>query len=133
MYEMIKNVIESGTYELADMLKKIDVVWIQNNITDEQKLELINLAREYASAGQEIHVLTKLMELDERVRKLEQASEESTGNPEEEYPDYVEGKWYYKDDKCTYNGEKYICVAPEGQVCTWSPDEYPAYWSKVEW
>lgn len=52
--------------------------------------------------------------------------------PGEEYLEYVPGKWYYKDDKTTYNGNKYICTAPDGVVCVWSPDEYPAYWQLVE-
>lgn len=28
-------------------------------------------------------------------------------------------------------GSVYTCIAPAGVVCTWSPDEYPAYWEKV--
>ena len=37
MYEIIKNVIEAGNYELGDMLKKINTVWIESAITEEQK------------------------------------------------------------------------------------------------
>lgn len=33
MYNIIKSVIESGRYELTDMLEKIDVIWIQGGIT----------------------------------------------------------------------------------------------------
>ena len=40
MYDVIKNVIESGRYELNDMLEKIDTIWIQGDITEEQKKEL---------------------------------------------------------------------------------------------
>ena len=40
MYEIIKNVIQSGRYELSDMLKKIDVIWLQGDITDEQKAQI---------------------------------------------------------------------------------------------
>ena len=28
MYEIVKNVIQAGRYELSDMLKKIDVIWV---------------------------------------------------------------------------------------------------------
>ncbi len=130
MYEIIKNVIGSGRYELSDMLNKIDTIWIQGGITDEQRTELIDLAREQADASQSIDVLAKLEELDRRVTVLEKGDQGET-DPDE-YPVYVVGKWYYKDDKVTYNDERYICTAPDGVVCTWSPDEYPEYWQKVE-
>lgn len=37
MYEIIKNVIESKDYELRDMLYKINKMYIESNITEEQK------------------------------------------------------------------------------------------------
>lgn len=45
MHDIIKNVIMSGSYELADMLKKIDTKWMEGALTDEQRTELIELAR----------------------------------------------------------------------------------------
>ena len=48
MYDIIKTVINSGRYELSDMLTKIDTVWVQGDITDDQKTELTALAREKA-------------------------------------------------------------------------------------
>lgn len=74
-------------------------------------------------------MLEKLSDLDRRVKALENASAES--EPAEEYPEYVAGKWYYKDDKITHSGKRYICIAPDGVVCVWSPEEYPAYWQEV--
>ena len=50
MYEIIKNVIESKDYELNDMLYKINKMYIESAITEEQKNELDNLAREHANA-----------------------------------------------------------------------------------
>ncbi len=49
MYEIIKAVIESGRYELSDMLTKIDTLWIQDDIADDQKTELVALARQHAT------------------------------------------------------------------------------------
>ena len=48
MYEIVKNVIESGQYELTDMLKKIDTIWLQGTLDDDQRTELIELARSRA-------------------------------------------------------------------------------------
>lgn len=138
MYEVIKKVINNKTYALTDMLVKIDTSWIKGYITEEQKDELIELARENADPTVELNVIQKLKDLDERVTTLENASEvEDPDTPDppivsDDYPEYVVGKWYYKDDKITFNQKKYICIAPTGVVCTWSPAEYPSYWSEVE-
>ena len=48
MYDIIKNVITSGSYELTDILKKIDTIWLQGALTEEQRTELIELARNSA-------------------------------------------------------------------------------------
>ena len=45
MYEVTKNVILSGSYELADILTKIDTLWMQGSLTDAEREELVNLAR----------------------------------------------------------------------------------------
>lgn len=50
MYYNVKNVINSKQYELSDMLRKIDILWLQSELNDEQKQELIALARENAIA-----------------------------------------------------------------------------------
>ncbi len=49
MYAIIKSVINSGNYELTDMLSKIDTMWVQGSITDEQRTELTALARDKAT------------------------------------------------------------------------------------
>lgn len=127
MYDVIRDVINSRRYVLADMLHKIDTLWAQGDLDDEQRTELIALAQGNADMTQEANVLTKIEELEQRVRALE------TGNtePGETYPDYVAGKWYYNGDKITFEGGKYKCIAPDGVVCVWSPREYAAYWEKV--
>ena len=125
MYEIIKNVIQSWRYELTDMLTKIDTLWVQSSLTDDERTELIDIAREGAGVSQSVDVLEKLADLDKRVAALERAGADH--EPREEYPEYVAGKWYYKDDKITHSGKRYICIAPDGVVCVWSPEEYPAY------
>lgn len=127
MYDVIKDVINTKRYVLADMLHKIDTLWAQGDIDDDQRTELISLAQGNADMTQEANVLTKIEELEQRVRALE------TGNtePGEAYPDYVAGKWYYNGDKITFEGGKYKCIAPDGVVCVWSPTEYPTYWELV--
>ena len=134
MQKIIEKVIESKNYELSDMLRKIDTLWVQGKIDDAVRKSLSDKARSNATAGQGIDILAKLEEMDRRIKALEEAK--TTVNPDEEptettYPDYVAGKWYYAGDKVTFEGNVYTCIAPEGAVCTWSPSEYPAYWEAV--
>lgn len=159
MYEIIKSVINSGRYELTDILKKIDTLWVQGDLKEEQKTELVTLAQEkakpensFAPLQEQINKLASVQAtLIEAVNKnasnisaikekLSESSidvEEPTEEPTEEYPLYKQPTGahdaYYNGDKMTYtDGFKYICIAPEGAPCVWSPTDYPAYWQKVE-
>ena len=137
MYDIIRSVIVSKNYELSGILKKIDTIWLQGGISDEQKKVLMELARENANPMNEINLVAKVEELDRRMKALEEAKSNETEDSENEteesvsYPGFVVGKWYYNGDKISYKGKNYECIAPEGQVCTWNPDEYPAYWEEV--
>lgn len=135
MYEIIKNVILSDVFELSEMLNKIEVVWIKSEITDEEKEELIQLAREHADPifslnlqMQIDNIVNQLKDIENRLSKLEQGS----GVQPEEYPEFVVGKVYKNGDKVTFDGNKYVCIAPEGQICVWSPADYPTYWKSAE-
>ena len=35
---------------------------------------------------------------------------------------------YYTGAKITFEGKHYICIAPAGYPCTYSPIEFPTYW-----
>ena len=125
MKEIFVNVIEHGDFDLTDMLKKIDTHHINGNLTDEDREELIAMARQKASAENSTDVFAKLLEVEQRVTALESGKAPATSDTPDEY---TAGKWYYAGDKVTFNGKVYTCIAPEGTVCTWSPAEYPAYW-----
>lgn len=129
MYNLAKKVIESKNFELSAFLKKIDVLWVQGNITDSERVELFNLARKYADVQNSIDVLNKLEDLDKRVKALEEAKADAPTT--EVVEPYMVGKWYYNGDKVTFEGSVYECIAPMSYPCTWSPSEYPAYWQNV--
>ena len=57
MYEIIKSVIESQKYLLADLLYKIDTIWIQGDITDNQREELKNFAAVKAPIKEDSDIL----------------------------------------------------------------------------
>ena len=142
MYEIIKNVIEAGNYELVDMLKRINTVWIESNITDEQKQELEELARtnakaenSYAPLQEQVNDLySKYDELKQEIADLKGEGTEEPTEPEpvNEYPEYIQPSGahdaYNIGMGCTFNGEKYICLI---NGCVWDPITYPAGWQKV--
>lgn len=146
MYEVFKNVITVGNYELSDILTKIDTLWITGELTNEQRDELIALARDNATPEQSYAPLAKQVDalfdnvaeiaaevesLKSRVTTLE-GGEVTPPTPEKEYPEYVQPTGahdaYNTGDKITYNGKKYVCKM---DGCVWTPDAYPAGWEEV--
>ena len=125
MYFIIKNVISRGGYNLSAVLSKIDTVWAEGKLSDEQRDELIGLARKGANAEKDIDLMAKITELEERIRALEGTV---SG---EDFQEYVPGKWYYGGDTCHFEGANYRCTAPVGTPCVWSPAEYPSYWDMI--
>ena len=155
MFQTIKDYINTGRYELKELTNKINTLWVESELTDEEREALLTLAQEnadptkgYAPLQNQVDELRedlkltneKLIELTTKVNQLiEGESPEPVPEPEpgEEYPAWHQPTGahdaYYKDDKMTYtDGKKYICVAPEGIACVWGPDTYPSYWKLVE-
>lgn len=140
MKHIFEAAIAKGNFDLPSMLSKIDTYHINGKLTDIEREALYARAREVAKPQDSVDLYLKLVELEERVRKLEERpvveddnvnSETGEDNGEletEVIEDYVVGKWYRAGDVCMFKGNVYECIAPEGMVCTWSPDEYPAYW-----
>ena len=142
MFEIVKNVILAKNYKLEDMLNKIDVLWLESKLSEEEKTSLISLARENAVAENSYKPLQEQLdnlykefndfkvEVNARLNVLE--GKEDIEEPVEEYPQFVKPNGahdcYNEGDKMTYNGKKYICLI---DGCVWSPDEYPQGWKEV--
>ena len=154
MYEIIKNVLIKGNYELKDILHKINQMYIESEITKEQKDELDNLARKNANPENsyaplqeqidnlylELNTLKSTVEanargmsaLKETVEKLGGTVIEPEYPPAEEYPEYKQPTGahdaYKVGDKITFEGKKYTCILDN---CVWSPTEYPSAWQEI--
>lgn len=147
MFENIKNLIKSKSFELKDMLSKINIVWLESMITDEQMKELKELARQnavaensYAPLQEQINnTNTRIDKLEARIEALEKQETEEVTEPtepeepvEEGYPEYKQPAGahdcYNIGDKITYNGKKYTCKI---NGCVWDPITYPDAWEKV--
>lgn len=136
MFNSLKNIINSGSFQLDSMKNRLENLTAHGDITPEQKEELLGIARSKADAANEIDVRRMLLEHESRLRALEEKLG-MTDKPETDegsaqiVPEYAEGKWYYAGDKVTWEGKVYECIAPEGVVCVWSPSAYPSYWREV--
>ena len=143
MFEIIKSVIKNKNFELKDILYKINKMWIESAITEEQKTELDSLAREnavaensYAPLQEQIdNANARIDKLEARIEDLENKETGEVTEPEEpvdEYPEYKQPAGahdcYNTGDKITYNGKKYICKM---NGCVWAPDVYPAGWEEA--
>lgn len=138
MFNSIKQVIESKDYKLEDMLYKINKMYVESYITEEEKTELDNLARtnanpinSYAPLQEQIdNMYIKISNLENRIAILENS--EPTEPGEDEYPEFIQPtgahNCYNKGSKITFEGEKKICNI---DGCVWSPDAYPAAWEEV--
>ena len=132
MYEVIKKVIESKKYELSDILKKIDTLWLQGDISDSQKEQLVSMARNNADLSQSIKIIEMFDDLEERIRVLEEkVLLSNTTTEESEVLKYKPNKKYKNGDKVSFEGKTYICIVPDEEKCVWSPKDYPDYWELV--
>lgn len=145
VYENLRGQISSGDFKLQTMLDKLTRLYIEDMLTEEEYDNLMQLARDNANPDKEIEENTdiikqlmqhvtmseeKLKDLEARIAKLEDP-EAAPEEPTVTYEEYDPYKWYYKDMTCSFEGKNYICIAPEGVVCTWSPSGYPSYWKQV--
>ena len=148
MYDVIKNVIESGRYELNDMLEKIDTIWIQGDITEEQKKELVIMAQTNADPAHSNAPLQKQIEelakqqstlrsevdiLSATVQKIKETVEsggtvvpEPEPQPQEEYPAWepyngIPPVKYQVGSKVSHNGKKWESMVANN---VWEPGAF---------
>lgn len=124
---MIESTILSGDYELDKILSSIDLYHIEGSLTDEERRELIDLARENAKIHYKEDDISQLFDrlraLEERVTKLEGTE------VVEKYPEYEDDRWYFFGDGVTFDGTKYICIAKKTKF---SPADKPKDWQEVK-
>ena len=141
MKELFENVINNRDYELRDILNKIAERHINNDITDEEKTYLEELARNNANPQNSYAPNEDLIaQLFKRVEALEKVVFVETDEPVEdeeivveEYPLYVQPTGahdaYKVGDKITFNDKRYTCTMDN---CVWNPSTYPNAWEEVK-
>lgn len=73
MYDFIKNLIAAGGYRLDAMERTIERHYVRGDLTDAQRVELLQLAADNADESKEIDVVAVLADLEQRVSRLESA------------------------------------------------------------
>lgn len=135
MKNIFERVIARGNYNLNGILERIDEYHIEGKLTDEERVHLITAARGDATPGmdvaQEIQLLWAAVR-DLQADMAESKDEIEDGIDEADVPEFESPTGahdaYYYGSLCRYNDELYMCIAPEGVACVWSPDAMPDYW-----
>jgi len=73
MYDFIRNLILAGGYRLDAMERTIERHYVRGDLTDAQRVELLQLAADNADESREIDVVAVLADLEQRVSRLESA------------------------------------------------------------
>ena len=148
MYEIFKSVIASKSYNLEEMIKKINIRWVEDILTEEQREELITMAQTNADPSQSNAPLQKQIEeiskkqiaLEDTVEKLRamvqkiKETVESGGTvvpePEppitEEYPAWepyngIPPVPYQVGSKVAHNGKKWESMVANN---VWEPGAF---------
>ena len=136
MFDLIRNIILTGRFELSDLMNKIDTLWLQGSLTDAQKSAAIALAREKTTpdmgyAGIE----ARMKNCEEQIALI--LSHLFGENVQDEYPAWQQPTGahnaYYTGSKMTFtDGKRYVCIAPADYAVTYGPDLLPDMWQSAE-
>ena len=148
MYEIFKSVISSKVYSLEHILKKIDTKWVQSELTDDQRDELIALAQSNADPSlsnaplqkqieeiskQQIALHKTVAALSATVQKIKETVESGgtvVPDPEppvtEEYPAWepyngIPPVKYQIGSKVAHNGKKWESMVDNN---VWEPGAF---------
>lgn len=97
----LQTFIETGVFNFDDISYKLDKLYIESKITEADRDELLALAASHASDAQQINVVEKLKELENRIFALENPTEE-----EVTYPVWVSGYTTNKGETVQFDYDK---------------------------
>ena len=144
IYNDIATVIGNGGYDLADLLHRIDVIYVSGQLTDTEREDLYVLACAGADPDDSLPDVTERVgALELRVAQLEArvtAIENGTMTPgsqeppvEEEWPEWVKptskDTQYHKGDKVSFGGKHYVCN--KNNIVS-SPADDPKSWIRQD-
>ena len=143
MRSTFERIIRNGTYNLEQMLRRINYYHAEGRLTDEDREALISLARGEAPNALELDGKAEILALwreihtlQARVTALEDGIVEPGETPaddSESFPEFVQPTGahdaYQQGQGITWNGQRYRSLIDAN---IWSPDVYPQGWELVE-
>lgn len=120
--EIFLTLIKSGNYNLDELTVKLDKMYIEGKITEEERDELLLMATDGADDSKQIDLYAKVVDLEHRVSALE------TKDFVEWYAGYVTKKgetvkFDYNDDKVLdllrYDGGRSETALRPGKIDGW--------------
>lgn len=123
MYNSVLIVIQSGEYNLSDLTKKIDTLWLKSYLTDDERERLTKLAIEKANPDAGLPSFSERMAaLEKRVSKLEGNLSSGGDSGSSDWPEWVQPTGahdaYAKGSQVTHNGKRYVS---EIDANVWEP------------
>ena len=122
MYEYLKSLIALGGYKLDNMEKTIERHFNKGEITEEQEVELLQMAADNADDNLQIDVAAILADLESRIARLESAGVvvwtpgHITKKGETVLYDVIkEGQLRY----CRYDGGRQTTASSPGKIEGW--------------
>ena len=135
----ISSRIQDGEFVLDEIIGIINYYHIHNEITAEERENLIAAARDRAAEALGVDPKTEIPALWTAVRDLQMkvnsilSGTAEPVEPAEEFPEFVQPTGahnaYNAGQGVTYNGKHYRSLI-DGN--SWSPDTYPAAWEEVD-
>lgn len=132
--ELLEQAIGRGGYDLAAVTAKIDALWVEGKLSDDDRAALAAKAQAGARPADSLAPLAdRVAALEVRVQALEAGKVETPDEtPADEWPEWVQPTGahdaYSAGDKMTFGGKRYTCTM---DGCVWSPAVYPAAWNEV--
>lgn len=136
MFDMIKSLILTGRYELKSLLHKLDTLWLQSDLTDDERSALTALAREKTTPDMGYADMEARMKHCEE--KIALVFDRLFGTQQEEaYPLWQQPTGahdaYYAGSCITFtDGKRYVCIAPAAYAVTYGPDLLPDMWQAAD-
>lgn len=145
MYDIIKNIIENGTFRVSDLTNKVDTLWAESKLSDDERSQLVQMMIDYLNSASEAPELKEMYErlearvttLEEEVKKLKGeepgGGEEGTVTvPAWEPWDGISNKYQY-GAVVTHNTKCFLDVL-QGMQNTWEPESAGVderYWKEI--
>lgn len=140
MFGIIKNIIANGMFRVNDLSEKIDTLWAESKLSDDERNQLIQMMTDHINPATEAPELAeRIARLEERVSALENAQTEEPEEPSEGISVPAWEPWDGVSDKYQYgavvtNIGKYWLDTLQNMQNTWepgSPGVDERYWKEI--